>query len=195
MSGSGLSPSRLLLRSLSFHRPRHLGALLGAAAATAVLSGALLVGDSMRESLRSLSLSRLGRVEHALMSERPFAAGLAESLGARPEIRERFEPPAPALILRASASSPRADGPGPRLGGVTVIGVREAGLGLLGSGGDRAALPGARKALVNARLAGDLGVRAGDPLVLSLESASQAPRESLAGRREETARSLRLEVA
>src|SRR5688572_2698911 len=156
-------PPRLLARSLWFHRRRHLGSLLGAAVASAVLTGALVVGHSMRESLRSLLLGRLGRVEQVLVSDRPFGAGLAAALGSGPGVQARFEPPAAALILRASASAPRPDGGGPRLGGVTVLGVGAAGLRLLSDkheivpdGGGSPAPPAGRKALVNARLAGEL---------------------------------------
>lgn len=42
---------RLLLRNLRFHWRGNLAVLLGVAVGTAVLTGALLVGDSLRGSL------------------------------------------------------------------------------------------------------------------------------------------------
>ena len=42
---------------------------MGVAAATAVLTGALLIGQSMRQSLRELSLDRLGRTDEMLVSQ------------------------------------------------------------------------------------------------------------------------------
>ena len=42
----------LIRRSLRYHARAHLGVLLGATVGSAVLIGALLVGDSVRESLR-----------------------------------------------------------------------------------------------------------------------------------------------
>lgn len=53
---------RLLLRSLAFHVRAHLGVVLGAAIATAVLVGAFAVGDSLQASLRTRALSRLGLI-------------------------------------------------------------------------------------------------------------------------------------
>ena len=47
-------------RSLSYFWRIQLAVLFGAAVATAVLTGALLVGDSVRGSLRDLTLDRLG---------------------------------------------------------------------------------------------------------------------------------------
>ena len=49
-------------RSLSFHWRTNLAVTLGVAVGTAALTGALLVGDSMRGSLREVALGRLGRV-------------------------------------------------------------------------------------------------------------------------------------
>ncbi len=52
----------------------------GVAVAAAVICGALIVGDSMRGSLRRLTLDRLGRVELALVADRFFRAELADEL-------------------------------------------------------------------------------------------------------------------
>ena len=59
-----MNSSRLVWRSLVHHLRMHGAVALGVAAATAVLTGALLVGDSVRGSLRSLTLDRLGRIDH-----------------------------------------------------------------------------------------------------------------------------------
>ena len=56
----------LVARSLRFHWRAHLGVLLGATVSTAILVGALAVGDSVRYSLRSLALARLGGIHLAL---------------------------------------------------------------------------------------------------------------------------------
>jgi putative ABC transport system permease protein len=47
-------------RSLFYHVRSHVGAILGSAVAAAVLIGALVVGDSVRESLKQMALARLG---------------------------------------------------------------------------------------------------------------------------------------
>ena len=69
----------LVARSLRFHWRAHLGVLLGATVSTAILVGALAVGDSVRYSLRSLALARLGGIHLALSGQnRFFRAELAE---------------------------------------------------------------------------------------------------------------------
>ncbi len=54
--------SQMVYRSLVFHTGTHLGVLLGTMVATAVLVGALVVGDSLQGGLRERALGRLGRV-------------------------------------------------------------------------------------------------------------------------------------
>lgn len=74
---------KLIRRSLRFHARSHLGVVLGAAIGSAVLIGALVVGDSVKESLRRRSAARLGNIQYALTSsDRLFRAGLADDLTA-----------------------------------------------------------------------------------------------------------------
>ena len=62
----------LILRSLRFHWRSQLGVLLGAAIGSAALIGALVVGDSVRGSLRDLALQRLGWVDAAMAPTERF---------------------------------------------------------------------------------------------------------------------------
>ena len=72
---TGISNWTLARRSVAFYLKSHLGTILGAAIATAVLTGALLVGDSVRGSLRAMALARLGKVDTVLASgDRLFRA-------------------------------------------------------------------------------------------------------------------------
>ncbi|MCW8132461.1 MAG: hypothetical protein KIS92_19090, partial [Planctomycetota bacterium] len=69
----------LALRGLAHHWRSHLGVLLGAAVGSAVLVGALVVGDSVRYTLRTMGLIRLGQVDYAVASgERLFREALAD---------------------------------------------------------------------------------------------------------------------
>src|SRR6266571_118128 len=71
----------LIRRSLRFHARAHLGVVLGATVGTAALVGALIVGDSVRGSLRDLALQRLGNARFALeTSDRLFSDRLADRL-------------------------------------------------------------------------------------------------------------------
>jgi len=100
----------LILRSLRFHLRSHLGVLLGSTIGSAVLIGALLVGDSVRGSLRDMALARLGKIDAAMATgDRLFRAELATNLNA-----------APVLALPGTANS--ADGTR-RANRVHVLGV------------------------------------------------------------------------
>ena len=68
----------LIKRSLLYHWRSHVAVVLCVVTGTSVLSGALLVGDSMRGSLRDLTLDRLGRVDYALRAGRVFRQALVE---------------------------------------------------------------------------------------------------------------------
>ena len=58
----------LVVRSTLYYWRTNLAVVLGVATAVSVLAGALLVGDSVRGSLRDLVLERLGRTDHVLAS-------------------------------------------------------------------------------------------------------------------------------
>ena len=58
---------KLVRRSLLYYWRTNLAVILGVATAVAVLSGALLVGDSVRASLRDLVLSRGNTKDYAEM--------------------------------------------------------------------------------------------------------------------------------
>ena len=75
----------------------HLGLLLGTAVATTALTGALLVGDSMRGSLRDLALERLGRIDYALLAAHFFRSELPKKLSENP----------PWVVLSHGTSFPR----------------------------------------------------------------------------------------
>src|SRR5438128_11786887 len=87
----------LLLRNLHYHWRGNLAVFLGVTLSAAVLTGALFVGDSLRGSLRELTLDQLGWVEHALTPGRFFRAKLADDLG--------VENSSSALLLQGSAAT------------------------------------------------------------------------------------------
>src|SRR6476469_5788793 len=95
-----MSKLRLLLENLLYFRWANLAVLLGMAVATAVLTGALMVGDSVRGSLRALAVQRLGNVDHALVATRFFEQSLGERVAGNDG---RFQA-VPALVVRGGAS-------------------------------------------------------------------------------------------
>ena len=58
----------LIRRSLRFHARAHLGVALGGAIGSAALIGALVVGDSVRGTLRQRALDRVGVAQYMLSS-------------------------------------------------------------------------------------------------------------------------------
>ena len=68
-----LSLPKLVLRNLSHYWRVQFSLLFAAAVAVAVLSGALIIGDSIRASLKNLALGKLGKVDSVLVSDLFFS--------------------------------------------------------------------------------------------------------------------------
>ena len=173
-----MSPGRLLLRSLSYHRAVHVAVALGVAVGAAVLAGALIVGDSVRGSLRDLTLDRLGKIDQALVADRYVREALADDLGA-----------VPAILIRGTAENP---GSGSRASRINIHGVDERFWGLYESDIEQ---PGSREVLVNQSLASELGVEADGTILLRFQTDTLVPSESVMGRKTDNVRTLRLKVA
>jgi len=176
--------TRLLLRSLRYYWRTNLAVVAGVATAVAVLAGALLVGTSVRASLRDLLEQRLGATDVVVSSDRFFREDLAAAFA--PEDSAGRAASAPIVRLQGVLSHARASR---RTREVQVYGVDERFWrfhGVARSG------PEGRSAFVGADLAAVLDVKPGDDLLLRVETADWIPRESLYGRREEAARTIRL---
>ncbi|MDB5318489.1 MAG: hypothetical protein JWN40_120, partial [Phycisphaerales bacterium] len=161
------SPFKLLIRNLRYFRAANLAAVAGMAVATAVLTGALMVGDSVRGSLRDLAERRLGFVDHALVSPRFLDQKLADRLAESAGFRERFESVTSGVTLRGGAA--HVDG-NTRVAGVQITALS-----------DRYPVP-AGEAMINPTLAEALG-GAGGGVRFSLPAPDEAPRESTLARR------------
>src|SRR2546427_2985871 len=96
-----MTPRRLLLRNLAYHWRGNLAVCLGVVVGTAVLTGALLVGDSLRGSLRDLTLRQLGWVDHVLISQHFIRQELVDHLQA--------EHACPAILFQSSANRTSSD--------------------------------------------------------------------------------------
>ena len=166
---------RLLLQNLTFHWRGNLAVGLGVAVAAAVLTGALLVGDSLRGSLRERTEQQLGWVDFALLPGRFFREKLVD------ELRSDAGPNAqlvPLILMQGSASS--GEEVERRASGVTVLGVAK-------PFDDGDAVPWAadrKEVILSAALAAELRVQAGATVTLQVPTASDAPRETPFGRRD-----------
>ncbi len=182
---------RLIAASLTYHARMHAAVACGVAVATAVLTGALVVGDSMRASLRRLTLQRLGRIDDALVTDRFFRVALADEWASAPALRKRTAQTVPAIVLRASLQSTGPDAPR-RANHVNLVGC-DGRFWELGHGGP-AQPPEARQIVLNAPLAEQLGVGPGDPVLLRMPRPGTIPEENPLGRRTETVETQRVVV-
>jgi len=185
-----MSRWRFVLKSLLYHGRINLAVALGVAAATAVLTGALLVGDSMRGSLRDIALSRLGRIDHIILSDRFFRAELADELGGDDRFDGQFGKAVPGVLLQGTVQVTGKDQPR-RAGGVTVIGCDEHFWIHLGRDDDGARRPPEKRQIIlNQPLADELGASVGDEVVLRLSHVTDIPADSPMGRKTDTIRNL-----
>lgn len=199
-----MSLFRLAARSATYYWRTNLAVLLGVSAAVAVLGGALLVGDSVRGSLRDIALGRLGRTDQALSSAQFFRTALADDLGSGG---------ASAAPLIVASSFVTHEPSGRRAGGVVVYGVDERFWSFHGvEAPDGPAISPALAAelgLLPQGAAGGAGVPASDEpggvqgtapfendvLLVRLQRPSEIPIESLFGRKEEIGRTVRLTLS
>jgi putative ABC transport system permease protein len=178
-------------RSLVHHWRSNAPVLLGVAIATAVITGALLVGDSLRGSLRAAARERLAGVKYAVQSPAFFREQLAADIAARPEFEQSFTAAVPVILTRGSISRPNTHA---TVHHVNVLGVDERFWQLSAAGGPGFEF-GAHEVWLNQALADDLGARAGDDVLLRIaKPAAQSP-ETLLGRRDDTTLTLRLTMA
>ncbi len=138
---------------------------LGAAVAVAVLAGALLVGDSVRATLRGLVFERLGNAQQVVSGAGYFRERLAEELGAA----------VPMIAVEGIVTG--ADG-GRLATRVHVWGVDDR---FWRFHGRQASGPVGREAMSSPALASELGLDPGDAILLRLERPSAVPLESLHG--------------
>ena len=179
---------RYILASLWHYRRVHLAVAAGVAVATAVITGALLVGDSVRGSLRGLVLERLGGIDQVLVAEQPFRAALADELGCDLGCGE-----ATPLLLVPGTLATTDNKQLRRATQLTIIGHTGAFWQLQGDI-STAPLPGNQVA-VSRSIATELGIDVGDEVLLRVPLADSMPADSVLGEKTDTTTARRLEVA
>ncbi len=161
----------------------------GVATAVAVLAGALLVGDSVRGSLRDLVLQRLGATDVVVLSTGFFREALASDLQRDSSFPASFGGIAPIVAVEGQVSEQVSRR---RASRVQVYGVDSRFWKFhhvpAPAGAD------ARSAFLSAPLARDLGAKPGDSVLLRVERPSAVPIESLHGRKDDLGATLRLTV-
>lgn len=181
-----MTPASLSRQGLRYYWRTNLTVVAGVAVATAVLAGALVVGESVRRSLATLALSRLGATDVVVTAPLPVREALAADLasGAGPRLSA-----APLLTLDGAVAH---DTSRRRASRVAVYGVDDRfwtfhGVSVEG--------PAGRNAFLSPALADELGAAAGDTILVTVEAPSDIPPGVLQGRRTDRARILRLRTA
>ena len=195
---------RLALRGLIYHWRINAAVALGVAAATAVLTGALLVGDSVRGSLRDMTLDRLGLIDELLLVDRFFRQQLVTELANHPQFSQHYQR-AVGVMLFPQATVERGEAAGvTRASNVLVVGSP--------TGGDVASdgsfwsleddttrrpnrCPDRDEIILNQTLADEIQARVGDTVTLRLPKAEDIPADSPLGEKTDRIRSFpRLKV-
>ena len=159
----------LAKKSIYYYWRTNLGVLLAVMVSTAVLVGALIVGDSVRYSLKSLVFVRLGSTQLALVPEgRFFRAELADDLES-----ELNTTVAPVLQLRGMITDGNSE---KRANGIEVLGVDHR-FFKIGSAPEPYGENRSDETILNEPLAAKLGVGAGDEVVLRIEKPGLMPRD------------------
>lgn len=161
-----MKKQRWLSQSLRFYWRLHLGVVLGAAVSATVITGALIVGDSVRASLKRLAMLRLGSVEHALFSRDRF---VQTKLAA--ELSKSSERSVIPVLYSQSVLAKGQD----EVYQVETYGVEEAFWSLSPSKKNKQPSDGG--IAISAKLAQSLGAKVGDEVIVRIARPSLLPRE------------------
>ncbi|HKR59814.1 MAG TPA: ABC transporter permease [Pyrinomonadaceae bacterium] len=180
---------QLVKRNLAYYWRTNLAVVLGVATAVAVLAGALLVGDSVRASLRDLFLQRLGNATYVVTGNGFFREQLAADISSQKEFSASgLNEACPLIALEGTVSHEASKRRG---SDIRVYGVDER---FWKFHHRDVAAPGVNEVFVSESLARELGANTGDSLLLRVEKFSEIPIESLHSKKEDLGSTLRLTV-
>ena len=152
-----------VLQSARHYWRGHLGLLFGTFLAATILTGSLLVGDSVRASLQRVAALRLGKVEAGVLGgDHWFTEALARKSNAAP-------------IIIATGAASAASGK-VRVNGAQVLGV-DASFWKLSTSSKNIAFDKSA-VVINEPLSHKLGVKAGDTILVRLERPSAISRDA-----------------
>ncbi len=156
---------KYIIRSIFHYQKQHLALFCGMAVTAAVLTGAMIVGDSIRYSLGYMVETRLGKAQFAIVGGSRFMdAHLASQLA-----RALHVPVSPVLMLKGIAINPDS---GSRINKAGVIGIDSSFAEIPRS---PVPVPADDEAVISLSIADRLSLRVGDELLLRVESVSLIP--------------------
>jgi len=184
-----MSTRALVRRGLSYYWRTNLAVVAGVATAVAVLAGALLVGDSVRGSLRDLVVQRLGRADHVIVASGFFREAFSAQLASAEDFGATFTDAVPLIVVPGFVTDQET---GRRVGQVRVYGVDDRFWQFHGI--DAVTGPDDGEVLLSPALADLLGTPQGGAALVRVQRPSDFPLESVHGRKDDLGRTLRLTV-
>jgi ABC-type antimicrobial peptide transport system permease subunit len=179
--------SHFIRKNLTHYWQTNLVVISGVAIAVAVLAGALLVGDSVRGSLRSLFLQRVGNTDLVVTGTTFFREQLSSDLQKQRQFfTTGFAGACPIIAIEGSVMHERTRS---LASGVHVYGIDER---FWEFHGGAARATAGRDVLIIESLAKEIGGATGDGLILTVQKPSEIPIESLHSSKEDLGRVLRV---
>ncbi len=190
-----MNNKQFVLRSLVHHWRINLTVALGVAAATAVLTGALLIGDSMRGSLKELTLGRLGLIDEILVTPHFFRTKLVDELEASEAFQQELYQQATAAILFPQGTLESATMTGDTqtiqiASNILVMGVNEQFWSFGQTEREESIQPAEDEIVLNQPLADELKVQVGDLVTLRLPEDKQVNADSPLGSQDDRIHSI-----
>jgi len=175
----------LILRNLSYYRKTYFSILAGTVLSTAVLTGALVVGDSVRYSLGQLTEIRLGKTRFVVQSgDRFFSQNLANKL-----TEKLNSPVAPVLQLEGLALNSIQN---TQINRVEVLGIDERFMSLWNAS---TVILNGNSAILNRYTADKLNLKPGDDFLLKVRKQAKASANAPFVSEKEPLATMRLKVA
>ncbi len=177
---------RFVIRSFVHYLRYNLTVTAGVAISTAVLTGALIIGDSVRHSLEKTAFYRLGKTSFALTAgDRYFTTGFADKL--------QYDLNIPCIPILLTEGMAVQEGGGKRVNNIQVIGVDDRFNLLLDDPYNYGEL-GKDEVYISENLAAKLDLNEDDPFLLRIRKTSLVPLNAPFVSDEETSISLRVKV-
>ena len=180
-----MSLYKFILKSLWYFRRQHFAVLAGTIVSTAVLTGALIVGDSVKYTLSQLVENRLGATKFALQTgDRFVRTELADEISKKLNI-----PAAPLLMVQGIAINSEK---GYRINSTNVLGVKRSFWQL-----SDIKMPElkADEAIISTNTAQKLNLQIGDEFLLRVQNADVIPLNAPFVSQENNSVALRLKVS
>jgi ABC-type lipoprotein release transport system permease subunit len=153
---------QLVRRNLKYYKKEHLLLFWGLVLSTAILTSALIIGDSVKFSLNSIVERRLGNTQQVILTqERFFPASFSYTLST--ELKTSI---APVLLLRGMASADNTEAQAPN---VQICGIDS----LFWKTGN-SVMPelNENEVIINEKLADKLNLKVGDEVFIRVEKVS-----------------------